>query len=234
MFELVLKQPAREVFLFTDRPARRAGKRPLGRFVRGWGRLGYRAVPPNAALVIADAPSNRDVLAVELTRPHVGPGGRTLAFRAEVLRGSPGGPLREFARKTDRRVVGRFGSVSLFIDASGQEVGLTFSFTGIPGNITASISFSNAQIDVTSDAATPLFMGAGGPALFRVDPTGFRVIPMGSSVTSQVVIGLDMDVGATSVEGAAMVNGLQDANVTFLSSDGIFELPNGNFSIPLG
>ena len=77
-------------------------------------------------------------------------------------------------------------------------------------------------------------MGAGGPALFRVDPTRFRVIPMGSPVTSQVVIGLDMDVGATSVEGAAMVNGLQDANVMFLSSDGVFELSNGNFSIPLG
>ena len=91
---------------------------------RGW------ALPrftPNAAVVLADAPSSRDVLVVELSRPRLGAGGRTLAFRAEVLRGNPRGRLRGFARSADRRIAARFGRVSLFIDPGGQEVSLRFS-----------------------------------------------------------------------------------------------------------
>ncbi len=98
------------------------------------------------------------MLVVELTKPHLGPGGQTLAFRVKVLRGSPADPLREFAKRADRRVADRFGRVSLFVDASGQEVGLSFSFSGIPSGATVAIGFSNAQVDVTADAATDLFL----------------------------------------------------------------------------
>ena len=64
---LTLFDPHGDVTSFTDRPARRAGHQKLGSFIRGWNRLGFREVPPNAALVIADAPSSRDVLVVELS-----------------------------------------------------------------------------------------------------------------------------------------------------------------------
>ena len=187
VFELVLRRPARNATMFTDRPARRAGEWPLRRLVRDWGRLGFGVVPPNAALVLADAPSNRDVQVVELARPRLGPGGRTLAFRVKVLRGSPRGPLREFARRADRRVADGFGRVSLFIDGSGQEVGLSFSLSGIPSGDIVLISFSNATVDLTSDAATGIFMESfGTPAIFKVGASGFSVGAAGLPVTGQV------------------------------------------------
>ena len=235
VFNLVLRQTARDVTTFTDRPARRAGEQPLRRFVRGWSRLGFGAVPPNAALVLADAPSKRDVLVVELAKPRLGRGGQTLAFRVKVLRGSPADPLREFAKRADRRVADRFGRVSLFVDASGQEVGLSFSFSGIPSGATVAIGFSNAQVDVTAVAATDLFLESlGGQALFKVVSNGFEVVATGSSLTAQVVIGLNVEVGAASVEGTATIPGAADANVTVLSTNGAFDVANGTFAIPLG
>jgi hypothetical protein len=157
LFRLVLRRPARDVTGFTDRPARRTGQRPLARFVRSWARLGFAEVHPNAAVVLADAPSSRDVLVVELSRPRLGAGGRTLAFRAEVLRGNPRGRLRGFARSADRRVPARFGRVSLFIDPGGQEVGLLFTLSSIPPGGSVSIAFVDgngnptAQIDLRGD-----------------------------------------------------------------------------------
>ena len=86
VLRLVLRRPARDVTGFLDRPARTTGQQPLARFVGRWASLGFAEVPPNAAVVLADAPSDRDVLVVELSRPRLGARGRTLAFRAELLR----------------------------------------------------------------------------------------------------------------------------------------------------
>jgi hypothetical protein len=64
------------------------------------------------------------VLVVELSRPRLSAGGRRLSFRAVALRGNPGGLLREFRRRADRRVGSRFGRVSLFVDPGTQKVRL--------------------------------------------------------------------------------------------------------------
>jgi hypothetical protein len=201
LFRLVLRRPAHDVTGFTDRPARRTGQQPLARFVRGWARLGFAAVPPNAAVVLADAPSNRDVLVVELSRPRLGAGGRTLAFRAEVLRGNPRGRLRGFARRADRRVAAGFGRVSLFIDAAGQEVDLLLTFSNIPpqGGF-VSISFSNAQIDLTE---SELLVNADGATSLQVaPPTAFGLTAIGTSpLNGSVEIAINLLAGSGGCDG---------------------------------
>jgi hypothetical protein len=64
------------------------------------------------------------VLVVELSRPRLSAGGRRLSFRAVALRGNPGGLLRKFRRRADRRVGSPFGRVSLFVDPGTQKVRL--------------------------------------------------------------------------------------------------------------
>jgi hypothetical protein len=132
VFTLVLRRPAHDVTGFTDRPARRTGQRPLARFVRRWATLGFAAVPPNAAVVLAYAPSNRDVLIVELSRPRLGAAGK-LVFRAKVLGGNPQGRLHGFARSADRRIAARFGRVSLFIDPASTGLQIQMNSYSCPG-----------------------------------------------------------------------------------------------------
>jgi hypothetical protein len=232
VFELVLRRPARDVTMFTDRPARQAGERPLGRFVRGWARLGFGRVPPNAALVVADAPSDRDVLALELSRPRLGAGGRTLAFRVEVLRGSPRGVLREFGRKADRRLADRFGRVSLFIDPSGQTVALTFAFS-VPANSVAAITFDNAEIDPAD--VDVVGQPDSGSFSFGLGSNSISVTPV-TNLGAGVLVGVTLEVAAAaqSVTGTANIPAGADVSVLVASTGKNFDLANGSFSIPLG
>jgi hypothetical protein len=233
-FELVLRRPARDVTMFTDRPARRAGEQRLGRFVARWGGLGFGEVPPNAALVLADAPSDRDVLVVELSRPRLGAGGRTLAFRATALRGSPRGLLREYAKKADRRVADRFGRVSLYIDPSGQEVGLRFTLSNVPSTDLVTIFFTNGQVDTTTDAALPTSATTDAAASFLVGANSFVLSGVESSaVNAQVQIGLGVVAAAKSVTGTATLPAGTTATVTVASTSKTFPVTNGRLSIPL-
>jgi hypothetical protein len=231
VFELTLRRPARDVTFFTDRPARRAGELPLGRFVRRWRQLGFGDVPPNAALVLADAPNNRDVLVVELSRPRLVAGGRRLGFRAVALRGNPGDELREFRRKADRRVGSRLGRVSLFVDPSGQNVRLNFQVGGVPASGDPfSIAFTIASVD----RGTPVNVNQTGPASFVLSENNFSLFATGgSSVNAGVQLGVDVPSTATSVGGAAIVPSGASASVTVASTNKTFPIPNGPFSIPL-
>ena len=234
VFELVLRRPARDVTMFTDRPARRAGEQPLGSFVRRWSGLGFRQVPPNAALVLADAPSNRDVLVVELSRPRLGAGGRTLAFRARALRGSPRGLLREYAKKADRRVADRFRRVSLYIDPSGQEVGLRFTLSSVPSTDLVTILFTNGQVDTTTDSVFPTSATTDAAASFLVGANSFVLSGVASSaVNAQVQIGLNVVAAAKSVTGTATLPAGTTATVTVASTSKTFPVTNGRLSIPL-
>jgi hypothetical protein len=237
VFELVLRRPARDVTMFTDRPARQAGERPLGRFVRGWARLGFGRVPPNAALVVADAPSDRDVLALELSRPRLGAGGRTLAFRVEVLRGSPKGVLRKFGRKADRRVADRFGRVSLFIDPSGQTVALSFALIGVPANAVVAIAFDNAEVDLAGAAVEVVPMGSTSLANFVLASNSFSLTPTTSfGVNARVSLGLDVAAATQTITGTASIPAgmLLPVSVTVASTGNTSDLPNGRFSIGVG
>jgi hypothetical protein len=237
LFRLVLRRPAHDVTGFTDRPARRTGQQPLARLVRSWARLGFAQVHPNAAVVLADAPSNRDVVVVELSRPRLGAGGRTLAFRAEALRGNPRGRLRGFARSADRRVAARFGRVSLFIDPGGQEVGLRFFFSSIPPGGVVSIAFVDnngsptAQIDLGGD----LFLNADGPSSFIASPVAFNLTSTGNSpLNGSVQIAISVDAGAKCAPGTAIFRpaGGPSATVRVTQTGQTFPVTTGRFCIP--
>jgi hypothetical protein len=247
VFKLVLRRPAQDVTGFTDRPARRTGQQPLARFVRRWARLGFADVHPNAAVVLADAPSNRDVLVVELSRPRLGAGGRTVAFRAEALRGNPRGRLRVFARSLDGRIAARFGRVSLFIDPGGQEATLFFTVSNVPHGGVVSIAFvdgsgrSNAQIDLAAD----LFVNTDGPTsldptlkpgLFVASPRGFALTATGNSpLNGMVQIGITVDAGAQCAIGGAIIRPVPGASASVRVAETGRTLPvnNGAFCIPI-
>jgi hypothetical protein len=236
LFRLVLRRPAQDVTGFTDRPARRTGQQPLARFIRGWARLGFAEVHPNAAVVLADAPSNRDVLVVELSRPRLGGGGRTLAFRAEVLRGNPSGRLRGFAGRTDRRVAARFGRVSLFVDPGGQEVTLLYTLSNVPQGGSVSISFVDgtgrptAQIDLADD----LFVQTDGPTKLIVGSVALVLTATGSSpLNGTVQVGITVDAGAPCAQGTAVISPGASATVRNVDTRRTFPVTNGEFCIPI-
>jgi hypothetical protein len=236
VFRLVLRRPAEDVTGFTDRPTRGTGRQPLARFVRRWARLGFAEVHPNAAVVLADAPSNRDVLVVELSRPRLGAGGRTLAFRAEVLRANPRGRLRGFARSADRRVAARFGPVSLFIDPGGQEVGLLFTLSNIAQGGSLSIAFVDgngrptAQIDLVDD----LFVETDGPMKLIAGSVTFVLTATGGSpLNGTVQIGITVDAGAQCALGRALIGPGASATVRNVETRQTFPVTSGEFCIPI-
>jgi hypothetical protein len=244
VFKLVLRRPAHDVTGFTDRPARRTGQHPLSRFVRSWARLGFAEVPPNAAVVLADAPSNRDVLVVELSRPRLGAGGRTLAFRAEALSGNPTGLLRGFARSGDRRIAARFGRASLFIDPGGQVATLLFTLSNVPPGGVVSISFvdeqgqGNSQIDLAAD----IFVNTDGPTrflnpgVFVASTRGFALTATGDSpLNGNIQITIAVDAGAQCARGGAIIRPVPGASATVRvgQTGQAFPLGNGDFCIPI-
>ena len=125
-----------QVTSFTDRPARRAGTLSPRRLVRRWRALGFVEDPPNAALVLADAPRDNDIVILELGRPRLVARGRAIALRAQPVPQRNPDALARFVRRADRRVAVRFGPASLFIDPSGQQtVTVSFAVTGLGNSI---------------------------------------------------------------------------------------------------
>ena len=134
-FDLVLRNIG-QVTSFTDRPARRAGTLSPRRLVRRWRALGFVEDPPNAALVLADAPRDNDVMVLELGRPRLVARGRAIALRARPVPQRNPDALARFVRRADRRVAVRFGPASLFIDPSGQQtVTVSFAVTGVSNSV---------------------------------------------------------------------------------------------------
>lgn len=229
-FSLVLSAPSRSVTGFSDRPQRLLGRRTVNSFVSGWGRLGFAADPPNAALVVDDAPSNDDVNVFELSHPALGRGGHTLRFRARPLSRAPTGLLSRYARAADRPRARSFGRSSLFIDGSGQIVGLVFAFTATPEESQGgSVTFSNATIvdsDVTAAAGTPLAEVGVTAQSFELTSGG------GAPFSATVALQVQVDSGATNVQGGAVVPGGGTGRVS-VNGGSAQALSGGDFSLPL-
>ncbi len=189
-YRLVLNTRGR-VAKFSDRPARKAGLLTLSRFTRNWARNGFRADPPNAALVIPGASAARDAFILELRRPRIN--GRRIVFNARPVGATTPG-LSDFGRRADRPRPMRFGPASLFVDGApvGQlrYVPLTLSVENPPPNSTISLSpVSGSAVFASgpSQASNALFLsGAGGP----VPITALSVNPRR---------GLEIQLGPTSV-----------------------------------
>ena len=229
-FALVLSAPSRFVTGFSDRPQRLLGRRTLGSFVSGWGRLGFAGDPPNAALVVDDAPTSDDVNVFELSRPALGRGGRTLTFSARPLTRAPTGLLSRYARAADRPRARSFGRSSLFIDGSGQGAMLGFSFTAPPLETQGGgVTFTNATIfDPTVEAAagTPLAEVGFTAQTFALVPGG------GAPFSATVTVQLELDSGATAVQGPAIVPGGGTGTVT-VNGGSAQTLSGGDFSLPV-
>jgi hypothetical protein len=110
-----------------DKPAERKIER-TSRFVRKWGKRGFRADPPNAALSIARA--GGDVMSFELKRPRLARGWLHYSAR----------PLKDGAKGPKPVELGRFGTASVFID--NASAGLCFGFIVGPSSCGDFASFS--------------------------------------------------------------------------------------------
>jgi hypothetical protein len=228
VFELVLRRPASAVTVFSDRPRRVAREQRLRRLVDGWEELGFAADPPNAALSIAGAPSARDVLVFELSRPRLGAGGRTLRFRARPLSGKPERRLSRFAGRADRVRALRFGAASLFVDPSDQAITPSFQFTGIPAGGQVNLSFTNALVD----ANVPMSIQASAPAgvLIAVDII-FATPNSASPLNATIGVGMSVKAGATRLAGTADIP--PGATVSVTIGGAAVPISDGDFSVPL-
>jgi len=128
-YRLRLTGVSPRVTTFTDRPRRRAGRQGLEGFVGSWKANGFAADPPNAALVLDDAPASRDVVLLTLSHPRYDRARRTLTYRATPLRGRETA-LASFARRADPLRAGDLGAASLFIDDGGVLSTVVFTIVG--------------------------------------------------------------------------------------------------------
>lgn len=115
-YRLTLGGLARNAVWFSDRPARRSGAFPTGGIAAAWAGFGFRADPPNAALVYDDpvrGPGQTAIL--ELRDPRLREG--KLSFRVRPVGGKRiGANLAAHARGADALPRGGFREASLFID----------------------------------------------------------------------------------------------------------------------
>jgi hypothetical protein len=232
---LTLSNPHGDVTAFTDRPARRAGQQKLAGFIRAWNRLGFRKDPPNAALVIADAPNSRDVLVVELSKPRLESGGKGVSFRAKLVKGGATGALSRFRKRVDRRVAHDFGEVSLFIDPGGEPVQLVFQLSDVPAGGVFLATLSNT---LTAQGSFPTVVTADGPvnSLFALNAITFAA-DGATAVSGSAQTGAEVAAGEKRVTGT--VQSLPaGSSATLQVSDGSETAPAvplalGRFSAPL-
>jgi hypothetical protein len=116
VFTLTLDQPAPDVTVFTDRPARSASTESLADFVDGWGKRGFAEDPPNAALVLDQEPDDADTAIFELADPSYDNARGTVSYTAtHVSGGTASLPSDEHIDPPPA-----FGDAHLFIDPSGS------------------------------------------------------------------------------------------------------------------
>jgi len=210
---------------FTDRPARAAGTESLAGFVNRWRARGFAADPPNAALELPGAPSGRDVVIVELTRPRlVGKG--AVRFQARRV-GSVSPALARFSRRGDSRTAPRFGHWNLFVDPSAAApVGIGVE-VGMPAG-TFSMVFSGAA-QVTED--TIRFVGANGAFTGTVITTDH-----GLAVTAQDPVQFTVSLLASGTSGPTLTGTAvvpAGSQITASGPGGPVPITNGAFAIPL-
>ncbi len=105
---LVMPANARTTW-FTDRPERKAGSTNLRRLAATWTAMGFRADPPNAALILTHKGQSRTHV-ITLTNPRIRNGHVSYRIRAVPNTDEAG------HRHTDPLRRGRYGRAELFID----------------------------------------------------------------------------------------------------------------------
>lgn len=133
VYTLTLRDVPATVTSFTDRPLRVSSNLDTDGFVQLWDGGTFGTDPPNAALVIADAPTSRDTFVFELTKPAYDPKTKRLRYTATAIDGAPKGRLAGFAADVDQNPPSRFGRASLFVDSLPSTT-MTVTISGVPAN----------------------------------------------------------------------------------------------------
>lgn len=215
-YRLTLRAPASFVTAFADHPARSANRESLRRFVAQWAARGFRADPPNAALVLDRAPAAHDTFIFALSQPRITRSG-ALRFRAQRIGSRPGGRLAAIAAGADRGAPARFGRSALFVDDGSTALGITITASGVPAGQVAGVDFDESLIldetatthtQVEGTSAFEAFFGssqvsmfglegkalASGTAMLALDHAsgpvpGFADVPAGATVTLRIGAG---------------------------------------------
>jgi hypothetical protein len=155
VYTLTLRGVSPTVTSFSDRPVRVASKVDLDEFLQPWDGGSFEDVPPNAALVISNAPQSRDTFIFELAEPELD--GRTLTYQATLIESDPSRGLTGFNGHIDLDPPAKFGPASLFVDAL-PSAEMTVTISGVPaaelggfivGGFTETASSQIEQGDVT-------------------------------------------------------------------------------------
>ncbi len=174
-FELELTGVSPRVSTFTDRPHRQAGSQRLRDFVSGWGKAGFAADPPNAALVLDRGPRSRDVALVTLSHPRYDRRHGVLTYRVKPLHGKGSDALAAFAKRADPVRAGDFGSASLFVDDGAEQIGYA-EITVQVQNATPGQTFQLLVAPVGGRAGWAIRQSSGGVGGLQF--TGGAVIPL--------------------------------------------------------
>ena len=120
-YALTLQGLDRNVVWFTDHPARKAGTVPVTGFVEDWAGYGFKADPPNAALVLDSVHPGHDTAVGALSSLSFDPVSDRLQAEFTVYSGQRlkkvGGDLADKARRAAGATLpASFTGASLFID----------------------------------------------------------------------------------------------------------------------
>ena len=210
----------------------------LRHFVRHWRARGFSSDPPTAALVLAGAPSSADVALLELSRPRLGRGGRSVSYRARRVQGASAARLARFVDRADPSVASHFGRARLLIDAGSGTLGvggplstalvLKFSIPRVPMAASGGLGVffrGPAIAEVNFTANDPVHVSSEGPASFDLAPSG-----SGFTISSSVSTGAEVDVAVTAFTDpiTGRVLGQFDNMVTVQTSLGATADVNGS------
>ena len=130
-FRLVLDGVAKRQLWFTDRPARLAGTDSIEKLHR---ELFAGQKPPNAALEIATADKEHDVILLELSNPRYDAARHRATYDAKGLDAtSRSVALSRFTSRADTAKGMTFGAATLFVDDAPLETACPASFGGQAG-----------------------------------------------------------------------------------------------------
>jgi hypothetical protein len=171
-YALTLRGVDPEVLAFTDRPERQTALLTVPLMLETL--FKGDQPPPNAAIELARGPEERDVGAFELHAPRYSRQGHTISYRAEVLEDVSGSGLSHLADRLDRRLPGRFGSASLYIDSSSLGKSCTVQVNLANGALDQVSSDKWSTDDWVSTPPSSIDSSGGGTASWESRGGAFR------------------------------------------------------------
>jgi hypothetical protein len=223
VYKLTMAQPGPSVTTFTDHPARQASAISTRQFVHDWAQAGFRADPPNAALVIGNAPATRDVYTFELSKPRITKGD-SVVFRAKRIGPPSSGPLELYSKRADKPTPHKFGNASLFVDSgSAPQTPVHVQVSGLSQGQVVDLQF-NQTVDLSKMTTNVRTTNGAGTA---IDNGSLLVQAQGSALSNGF---FDIAVDGTAASGTASIPA--GASVSIAVGNGPAQpIANGAFNV---